>query len=188
MGQKHSALTPEQINDMRNLTHLSQEDILTFHKEFLKEYPKGKLTKEDLGKLYKKTFPDGNPDQVVNELFRVYDMDKSGTIDFREFLAGLGVMSKGSEDEKLRLAFEMYDADRSGTIANAELHALVHSIYKATAYGKYDPKVAHTVGEVMFEQLDKNKDNKVSLQEFIDGAKKDPSIIRMINATEMKKH
>lgn len=39
----------------------------------------------------------------------------------------------------------------------------------------------------MFEQLDKNKDNKISLQEFINGAKNDPSIIRMINATELKK-
>jgi len=188
MGQKQSALTPSQISDMRSMTHLSQEDIMTFHKEFLKEYPKGKLTKEDMKKLYKKTYPSGTPDDAVNELFRVYDCDNSGNIDFREFLAGLGVMAKGDEEGKLRLALEMYDADRSGWISNAELHALVQAIYKATAYGKYDAKVANTVGEVMFEQLDKNKDNKISLQEFVNGAKNDPSIIRMINSTELKKH
>jgi len=188
MGQKQSALTSQQISDMRCMTHLSQEDILNFHKEFLKDYPKGKLTKADMKKLYKKTYPTGDPEDAVEELFRVYDMDNSGTMDFREFLAGLGVMSKGNDEGKLRLAFEMYDADRSGYISNGELHNLVQAIYKATAYGKYDPKVANTVGEVMFEQLDKNKDNKISLQEFINGAKSDPSIIRMINSTELKKH
>jgi len=188
MGQKHSALTAQEISDMRNLTHLSQDEILAFHKEFLKEYPKGKLTKEDLKKLYKKTYPSGDPEDAVNELFRVYDVDKNGTVDFREFLAGLGLMAHGDEDAKLRIAFDIYDADKSGAISNDEMHALVQAIYKATAYGKYDPKVAETVGEIMFDQLDKNRDNRVTLQEFISGAKKDPSIIRLINSTQLKKH
>jgi len=180
MGAKQSQLTPSDVNQLLHQSNLSEQEIKEFYKDFKKQYPKGRLTKQDVTKLYKKTYPKGDPTAVVDEMFRVYDSDKDGTIDFREFLVGLGASQHGSEDEKLQLAFQMFDADGSGHISNSEMHALVRSIYKAQAYGKYDEKVADTVGSLMFTQLDKNRDNKITLAEFVEGAKKDPSISRLL--------
>jgi len=181
MGAKQSQLTPNDVSQLLHNTHLSEQEIREFHKDFLKSHPKGRMTKQDVTKLYKKTYPNGDPTAVVDEMFRVYDADKDGTIDFREFLVGLGASQhSNSEGEKLKLAFQMFDADNSGYITNAEMHALVRAIYKAQAYGKYDEKVADTVGGLMFQQLDKNRDNKITLNEFVEGAQKDPSIARLL--------
>jgi len=180
MGAKQSQLTPNDVNQLLHNTDLSEQEIREFHKEFLKAHPKGRLTKQDVTKLYKKTYPKGDPAAVVDELFRAYDADKDGTIDFREFLVGLGAAQNSNDESKLKLAFQMFDADGSGYITNSEMHALVRAIYKAQAYGKYDQKVADTVGSIMFQQLDKNRDNKITLTEFVEGARKDPSVARLL--------
>jgi len=180
MGAKQSQLTPSDVSQLLHSTDLSEQEIREFHKEFVKSHPKGRLTKLDVSKLYKKTYPKGDPTAVVDEMFRVYDVDNNGTIDFREFIVGLGAAQHAAEDQKLKLAFQVFDADQSGYISNAEMHALIRAIYKAQAYGKYDEKVADTVGSLMFQQMDKNRDNKITLNEFIEGAKKDPSIARLL--------
>jgi len=187
MGAKQSQLTPNDVSQLLHSTNLSEQEIRDFHKEWLKSHKKGRMTKVELEKLYKKTYPKGDASGVVEEMFRVYDADKDGTIDFREFLVGLGASQHGSDEEKLKLAFQMFDADGSGYISNSEMHALVRAIYKAQAYGKYDEKVADTVGSLMFQQLDQNRDNKITLSEFVEGAKKDPSVARLLKLDIVQK-
>lgn len=47
-------------------------------------------------------------------MFRAFDEDNNGAIDFREFIIGLSVSSRGTPDEKLGFAFKLYDVNRDG--------------------------------------------------------------------------
>jgi Ca2+-binding EF-hand superfamily protein len=38
----------------------------------------------------------------MNRLFDLFDVDGSGTIDFREFLTGLNNATKGTQEDKIR--------------------------------------------------------------------------------------
>ena len=82
-------------------------------------------------------------------------------------------------EEKLRWAFQIYDIDGNGYITKKEMLSIVKSIQKMVGAlddkNASDEKLLH-----IFKAFDTNKDGKLSLQEFIDGAKKDPTFIKML--------
>merc|ERR1712193_166623 len=99
---------------------MGQASIQGWYEGFLKDCPSGELTKEQFVEMYSKIFPSGNADNFSQNIFRTFDTNNSGTIDFRGFMLALHVTSKGSPEEKLSLAFRMYDVDGNGTIERAQ--------------------------------------------------------------------
>lgn len=58
-------------------------------------------------------------------MFKAYDTDRSGTIDFQEFMIAIKVVSSGTTYDKLWLAYSIYDIDGNGTIDSTELLKMV---------------------------------------------------------------
>ena len=88
------------------------------------------LTKEEFQKIYKQFFPFGDPTSFADYVFNVFDSDKSGSIDFKEFICALSVTSRGKMEDKLDWAFQLYDIDGDGEISYNEMLQIVEAIYK----------------------------------------------------------
>ena len=101
---------------------------------FLKDCPSGMLTKEEFQKIYKQFFPFGDPTSFADYVFNVFDSDKSGSIDFKEFICALSVTSRGKMEDKLDWAFQLYDIDGDGEISYNEMLQIVEAIYKMVSW------------------------------------------------------
>ena len=54
-----------------------------WHQGFTKDCPGGELSKPQFVSMYSKMFPGGNPTAFSENVFRTFDTNNSGTIDFR---------------------------------------------------------------------------------------------------------
>lgn len=114
-------------------------------------------------------------DAMIHRLFRVFDTNKSNTVDFGELASGLSVLSGSSMDEKVRAAFQLYDMNGDGYITLDEMVSYMTSIFRvmyetsdATKSKMCVPpeELAKVTATQCFKEADLNNDSKLSFDEF----------------------
>lgn len=81
-------------------------------------------------KMFEGYFPFGDSTAFAGQLFRLYDADRNGLINFGEYLAGLSITTRGRVGEKIEWAFQLYDQDGDGVISKTDMLLVVDAIYR----------------------------------------------------------
>ncbi|XP_052680453.1 neurocalcin-like [Crassostrea angulata] len=181
MGQRQSKLAPRTLAELRNQTNFSVEELQEWYKEFKASWPKGFLTEDEFKGVYSNIFPLGDATEFARHVFRVFDQNKDGLLDFREFMCGFSVVLLGSLEEKLKFSFNIYDIDGNGFISRNEMSAILSALNKGNfscGLSQDDPEEKTAS---IFNKMDSDCDDNLSVEEFIEGAKKDPFIVKSLN-------
>ncbi|XP_013402075.1 neuronal calcium sensor 1-like [Lingula anatina] len=185
MGKQASKqLGSNEVKDLMSCTYFDKKEIRQWYRDFMKDCPSGVLRKEEFQTIYQQFFPHGDPSKFANFVFNVFDANKDGHINFKEFICALSVTSRGTLDEKLDWAFNLYDVDQDGYITKAEMVNIVDAIYSMVGNMLDLPKDEDTPEkrvEKIFAQMDKNHDGKLSKDEFREGSKCDPWIVQALS-------
>jgi neuronal calcium sensor 1 len=161
------------------------------------------LTKEEFQKIYRQFFPFGDPSSFADYVFNVFDSDKSGSIDFKEFICALSVTSRGKMEDKLDWAFQLYDIDGDGKISYDEMLQIVEAIYKMVgplpilsedrSIKQRNVQVGSMVKlpededtpekrvKKIFRMMDKDENGSLDMEEFKEGSKRDETIVSALS-------
>jgi len=184
MGKAQSKLSQQDLAELIKHTRFEKKELQQWYKGFLKDCPSGSLTKEEFQKIYKQFFPFGDPSAFANYVFNVFDKDKSGAIDFKEFIMALSVTSRGQMEEKLDWAFQLYDIDGDGKITYDEMLQIVEAIYKMVGSMvklPVDEDTPEKRVKKIFRMMDKDENGSLDMAEFKEGSRRDETIVSALS-------
>lgn len=171
------------LRDVRRLTNLHSHSVNDVMEHFAGYTSSdGTLNKKAFRDAFDQLKSDENDDTandrlrlMVDRIFTLFDADHNGTVDFNELASGLSVLSGGSESDKIRAAFNLYDVNHDGYISMGEMRLYLTSVFKVlfdvnpeskSRVGVSPEELAEITATQAFMEADKDKDGKLSFEEF----------------------
>uniref|UniRef100_A0A3Q2ZJE0 Guanylate cyclase activator 1Aa n=1 Tax=Hippocampus comes TaxID=109280 RepID=A0A3Q2ZJE0_HIPCM len=169
---------------MGNATGSTVDDLQAvemhlWYKKFMTECPSGQLTLHEFKQFFGLRGLDTGANAYIEQMFRTFDMNKDGYIDFMEYVAALSLVMRGKMEHKLRWYFKLYDVDGNGCIDRHELLNIIKAI-RAITGNENQEVTAEDFTNSVFDRIDINGDGELSLEEFVAGARSDDDFMEVM--------
>jgi calcium-dependent protein kinase len=159
MKKFHAERKLQQASLTYIVNHLmSKEDKNEMH-EIFSSFDKngdGVLSRDEIFEGYKSILGEVEALKEVDRIMKEADLDKSGSIDYNEFLIACSNRQKLLNKEKLESTFKMFDKDGNGSISAKEIKEVL-----GPALGG-DAKLL----EQIINEVDDDGNKEISLKEF----------------------
>ncbi|XP_044126786.1 guanylyl cyclase-activating protein 2-like [Bufo gargarizans] len=173
MGQNQSSAKDE----------IDVVDLQEMYKKYVRECPSGALYLHEFKQFFGVS-ANNEASQFVDRMFTSFDRNGDNTIDFLEYVAALNLALRGKLEHKLKWSFKIYDKDGNGCVDKQELKEIIQSVYSIkkdwTKEGDAQLLSPEDVCNRIFHLVDENGDGQLTLQEFLEGAKKDRWVSKML--------
>lgn len=174
-------LSDEDLDFIANNTAASRDQVDEHYENFLGKHPAGKITKTDFRNMMQSCFPDRDLSKIESHIFRMYDKNGDGHIDFREFMIVLYIMSNGTPEENLKQIFRIFDINNDGTLEPKELDKLVKDLFQMFTKKDNPDMASHEdLANKAFQEMDANSDGRVTQEEFVKACLNQATISKML--------
>ena len=101
MGSKNGKpiLREEDIEALSKSSGMEAEDVKKTFDNWVSEHPNGKMKPADFKEMMAAAMPKKDAGKMQKHVFRIYDANNDGYIDFAEFMVIFHIMSEGTSEE-----------------------------------------------------------------------------------------
>jgi len=125
---------------------------------------------------------------ALERVFKAFDRNEDGAIEFRELMSGMSVLTKGTKDEKMRMCFESFDIDGSGFVDKGEMELMLDAVYKMMYRGEHVRVDLKEKVDLIFDNVDINpRDGRLSFDEFKNAATIEPLLLQCFSVGDQRK-
>ena len=151
---------------------LSKEEIIRNYDDFMALCPSGEMTKTQ--------FMEDQGGVMAESLFRVFDEDNSGKLDFTEYMLASNCTSLSQPEEKLNWIFNVFDEDGGGSI---DIDEVIKLVIELTNMGgvETDKEVLLACVQDIIEAVDADRDGDITREEFVSNAMKSNFIRNLLD-------
>ena len=151
----------------------------------MKDYPSGTLGPQEFIDICQRFFPDGDASRFASLFYCLFEHDQQGYVGFAQFMDTLSVVARGTLEEKIAWTFRLYDQDGDGYVTKDDMLHVVDSIYEmvdphSDIYLDGIPQVERV--EEIFNRMDQDDDDVLSLKDFVEGCKADENILKVLSS------
>merc|ERR1712088_1019749 len=139
-------LGEEDLDFIMQHTGLQKEAVELHFKQFQRSHPGGVM----------------DPAGLANHIWRIYDTNLDGEVDFREFMLALCVMRTGSAEENLKQIFRAIDVNSDGKVERSELGSVAEELSKLGS-----GEVKEELVQRAFNEMDADMDGGITQEEFV---------------------
>lgn len=127
MGQSHSALSNEELEEYEYCTFFNRKEILHVHQRFIQLKKEEGSSIVPLKNMLELAEIQNNP--FRERICTVFSQDETGDLTFEDFLDMMSVFSENAtRDVKASYAFRIYDYDNDGYLGRDDLIETVRAL------------------------------------------------------------
>ncbi|XP_066531298.1 recoverin 3 [Hoplias malabaricus] len=192
MGNSQSGVVSREVlDDLKVSTKFSEVEITQWYENFQKQCPTGRITPKQFEEIYSRFFPESDAKAYAQHVFRSFDTNDDGTLDFKEYIVALHMTSSGKMALKLEWAFSLFDVDKNGYITKNEVCEICQAIFKMIPKEKQeklpsDENTAEKRADKLWSFFGKTDSERVAEGEFIKGVLDNEDALRLIQCDPSK--
>ena len=155
-------LSEEELRFLQEKNKLEEEQIVEKHESFLEEHPNGLIDKKSFDCLLSECFTKSSRKRIRSHLWRIYDLNLDGVVDFNEFIQVLSVMSNGTPQQNLKQIFRFFDVNLNGFIEKMEMEKVVRDLLEFDCNNPHASEIA----ERAFQEMTDTDSERISEEQF----------------------
>lgn len=176
---KQIRYTPKSLDYFTTVTSFTRQELKVLYRNFKNDCPNGYVNEETFKSIYGQFFPLGDVNNYAHFLFRAFDCDEDGQINFEQFIITLSTLLRGSLEDRLKWTFRLYDVNDNGYLTREEMALIIKSIYSMLGKGTHNFTEKHCEQHAsdIFSKFDTHQNGIITIEEFCDTCSKDESIM-----------
>jgi len=169
MGNKNGTpvLRQEDIEVLCSSSGLDEKQVRECFESFVSAHPNGRMKKGDFREMMEKALPREDAKKMEKHVFRLFDTNNDGSIDFTEFMLVFLIFSDGSPEEVLTRIFRVFDVNSDGFITKKELQKLLKDMHGLIKADDADKATDEMIATTTLTEMDENGDGRITLEEYI---------------------